>query len=178
MQGNVAVDRFACSIASSGRKKNAEAGSGFAGGGAFHFDLASQLVDDAFNDPQADAGALIAFGGEKRLEDGLQIFLRNAAARVANSHHNLIVAGLLDRQIQLTLLSDGIDGVGDEVGENLAQFAGVDRDFAFNLIVALDFDLGRLQPRTIDGANVIEQLGKLGDDRETWSRDEEPASGG
>ena len=99
MQGNVAVDRFACSIASSGRKKNAEAGSGFAGGGTFHFDLASQLVDNTFNDPQSDSCTLIAFGGKKCLEDGLQIFLRNAATRVANSHDNLIVTGLFNSQI-------------------------------------------------------------------------------
>src|SRR5579862_7602695 len=110
------------------RKKDAEHRSRLAGGGGLHFNLSADLVDDALDDPQADARTLLALSAEEWLEDGLEIFLRNSAAGVAHTHNHLVLRRPLDRQRQVALFPDSVDGVRDQVGEYLAQLAGENRN--------------------------------------------------
>ena len=51
---------------------------------ALHFNPASVLADDALNDHQSQAGALL-FGRIKRLEDALDLFGRDAAAGIRDA---------------------------------------------------------------------------------------------
>src|SRR5437899_2644044 len=65
-----------------GGKEDGEAGSGVTAGRALHFNFAADFVHDALDNPQADAGPLLALGAEERLEDNLQILWRYTATGV------------------------------------------------------------------------------------------------
>ena len=86
------------SVHFAGGKENAETGSRLARRRTLYFDSTAEFVDNAFNDPQAYACALVALGGEERFKDVLKVGLGNAASGIADLHHDLVFSGLLDGQ--------------------------------------------------------------------------------
>ena len=68
-----------------------KAESGALAGFAASADAAAMFVDDAFANGEAKAGAIF-FGGEKRFEEPLQIFLGNTHAGVGDFNEQLTLA--------------------------------------------------------------------------------------
>src|SRR5579875_174056 len=102
---------------------------GAAAGGAVHADFAGVLLDDAIGDGKtqpgaaAVAGCRLAFGGEERIVDTMDVLLGNAAAGVRNPHlHVMTVVGA---DGQRAAARHGVLGVQEQVQEHLLQLAGV-----------------------------------------------------
>ncbi len=111
------------------------------------------LGDDAAADPEAESGALFAFGGEEGLEEvGLDVF-RDSGAVVCDADdgsgdHAVAGAGGVaesggDADGDFTAGSSGLACVGDEVGEDLAEFGGeaFDVDGGGEVVVHVDAHL-------------------------------------
>src|SRR5438270_171693 len=60
--------------------------------GTLHADLAAVIVDDAAHDPKAEPGALLTFRGDEWLEDTLEHFFGDPAARVSDKDPDRIPA--------------------------------------------------------------------------------------
>ena len=91
---------------------------------AVHLDVAVMLLDDVVDDGQAQAGPLAdRLGGEERIEYLFQVLFRDAAAVVLEADGDLLAALFAaDRDPALAL--DGVDGVDEQVDEQLLQPGG------------------------------------------------------
>ena len=130
----------ACVDGGLGGEEDADGGSvsGFAGV-AGQVDGAAVLGDDAAADPEAEAGTLLALGGEEGLEEMRLHLFGNPEAVVGDDDGG---PGLLldtvdgegwlrpEAHVHLSAGASGFGGIRDEVGEDLAQLGreGVDRD--------------------------------------------------
>ena len=105
-------------------KRSAETGAGRAG-----FDGATVLAGELAADPEAEAGAGAGARGEEGLEEAIHDFGRDAAAVVANFEAGRAVV-LAQVDPDGTALGNRIDGVSEEVSDNLANLAfdGEDAD--------------------------------------------------
>lgn len=90
------------------------------------------FLDDAVSEPEAQTGTSVALGGIKGLEDASQVALLDAAAVVGDGDAGsaavrasseavgpLVAAGYV--QGQPATVVESIEGVEDEVGEELAD---------------------------------------------------------
>jgi hypothetical protein len=79
-------------------------------------------------DGEAEAGALLgAAGGEEGVEDGVADLGRHPGAGVLHHHADLSCAGD-GPDGELPSVGHGLDGVDDEVGEDLAHLPGLGHD--------------------------------------------------
>ena len=92
---------------------------------ALDFDMPTVRPDDALDDHQTQAGAFF-FGGEERLKDTIDLFLRNAAAGVRHAEPNAIgaFAGL---KRQRPPFGHRLERVFDEIDEHLLDLRRVNR---------------------------------------------------
>ena len=110
------------------RQINMEAGSHAAGEiAALGMDAAAVGLDQFAGDPQADAGADILLGGKEGVEDAVEFRGGDAAAIVLDDQAGVSGGcGDLDSDARAGDV-EGVHGVGDEVGEDLAQLVGTMR---------------------------------------------------
>src|SRR5580698_6812292 len=85
-------------------------------------------MHDLVAHPQSQAGAAGALGGKERLEYLAQMFRLNAAAGVGDREHESLatrrpMCAFAAAHQQSATAVHGIDGVGDEVVEHLANLA-------------------------------------------------------
>lgn len=102
-------------------------------------DGAAVFVDDAATNPEAEAGAILAFGGEKGLEQVWLHIFWNAGAVVGDRHGcarlELLTTSIdawclwSDADLYLATWSGRLGCVGDEVGEDLSQLSREGRYF-------------------------------------------------
>src|SRR6266699_3167137 len=82
-------------------------------------DLTAVSVHDTLRDVETEAAAMAdRFGREKRIEDPMQDFRRNARTVVDDSHHDPSTVASSVHQ-NLAAGTGGVDGVVDEVRPNL-----------------------------------------------------------
>ena len=96
------------------------------------------VSNDAVADDQAQAGARAnRFGGEERLEDAGLDFRRNAGPIIDDFHHQLIP---FDEGADADLAGpiNGIDGIVDEVGPDLVEFAAMGQDARRGAVIRPD----------------------------------------
>jgi len=106
-------------------------GGAFAGAGGVGADLDAAVVlfHELFADPEAEAGADGAFGGEEGVED---VFCRDGGDAVAVVGYGDADAAFAVDGIErgggaendAALAADGVEAIGEQVGEDLAQLAG------------------------------------------------------
>ncbi len=102
-------------------KHGVEAGGKEAG---LNGDATAVFIDEVFGDPEADACADVFFGGEEGIEDARQVFRRDAEAIVADGDGGgFVVANDFDFD-DAAGSRKCIAGVGDDVGEDLAEIVG------------------------------------------------------
>ena len=121
----------------------------------FDLDAPPMLLYDAMANGQAESGTFAYILGSKEgFKDAFAHFFGNASACVTDSDFDFIGEGKCD-QMNQTSLRHGLNGIGDEVHEDLIQFAGIAfdlRDFAIVLeqidVVQTIFQQreGRIQP--------------------------------
>jgi len=92
---------------------------------AFKLDATAVGTDDTLNDHQAQAGALL-LGGVEGLEDAVDLLLRNAAAGVSHANPDAVGA-LAGLQGERAAFGHGLQGILDEVDEDLLDLRRVDR---------------------------------------------------
>src|SRR5271156_1753591 len=81
------------------------------------------FFDQPAADPQAEAGAEILLGGEKGFEEVAEIFLGDAGTLVGDADHYIALMSFhLD--VNFSAGAAGVDGIGDKVGHDLANFTG------------------------------------------------------
>ena len=109
-------------------------------------DAASVLADDAFHDHQSETGAFF-LGGVERLENVVQLLLRNAAAGVGDADPDS-VGRLTSGRGESAAAGHGLHGILDQVDQDLFDLAGVDaREFQLAGQLFLDVDAAILQFR-------------------------------
>ncbi len=110
--------------------------------------LSLVFFDDLFRDPEAEAGAGIALGGDERLEECALDAFRDTCARVCDEDtHSLdtqaaVMGDGQDTKAERAAGGHGVDSVLDEVGDDLADLSGGAEDTLGGAEAALDADAG------------------------------------
>ena len=115
------------------------------------------VLDDPIDDRESQTRTNThALGGEARVEDALELIVRNAVAGVGEAHHGSIVLGKgLDADLPFPL--DGLNRVHHEVHEDLIELLRV-RHHRGQIAVALR-DLHTLSELVSnEGQGVVETL--------------------
>ena len=108
-------------------EREPQAKGGALAGVALQLDAAAVFAHDALHDHQAKAGALF-LGGEIGLEDAVDFFLRNAAARVGHVNPHAIGLGQRGGR-QCATVRHRLNGVFDEVHQRLLNLRGIERRY-------------------------------------------------
>ncbi len=125
--------------------------------------------------PQAEAGAALALGREKRLAQAPLHFRRNAAAVVSNGDADAANAGIApaagaaNADPQSAVRRRGLDGVGDQIREHLTHFARIDQGFFRAVVLALDAQILLHHAPAVEREDFFQQLVDVGADRAPWS---------
>ena len=95
------------------------------------------FLDEFAGDPKAEAGAGIFLRGEEGFEDVVEMLGRDAEAGVSDgdAHADARWIAGINRGPRLNAdggpVCAGVKAVGQEIGENLTQLAGVAEDLSF-----------------------------------------------
>ena len=92
---------------------------------ALELNAAAMGADDALNDHQAQAGAFL-LGGEKGVEDAVELFLGDAAAGVGHADPDAVSA-FTRLEGEGAAFAHGLHGVFDEIDQHLLDLGGVKR---------------------------------------------------
>ena len=92
-------------------------------------DPAFVVPDDFEADPEAEAGSGGGLGGEEGFEEAALGGFAHAAAIVGDGDAEAVAAGLpvmgaAGAEADVAVAAEGVEGVADEVGEDLAHVAG------------------------------------------------------
>jgi len=124
---------------------------------AFDGNAAAIFFDDLFGDPEADAGAGFFFRAEEGIEDARKVGRGNAGAVIFDVEIGIASlftnedgdAGLGYRSV------NGVGGVGEKIGDDLAKFVRRDRDLNAGVVVLFDADIVGVEAMLQDGDDVI-----------------------
>src|SRR5215472_9807091 len=98
-------------------------------------------------DPQAQTRALFRFRCKEGFEDPLADFTRNSWTIIgyhdanARTSRPAQVAPGSNMDMDFSILPDGLNGIGNKVGKELAQFNREARNISAELITAFHFDV-------------------------------------
>lgn len=125
-------------------------------------------LDDFLRDPEAEAGAGDALGGEERFEDAPEGFGGDAGAIVGDGDADAGAAGFPVVRGEFaegdaTAFAEGVDGVADEVGEDLSDFALVRHDEGDGAEVADEFDLLTAEAGIKQGEDGVDEFVDVGE---------------
>ena len=136
---------------------------------AAHTQGAAVLVDDVLRDPEAEPGAGGLLGGEEGFVEVAKRGGRHAGAGVGDGETNsgaaaARVAGLADSNEKSArrVFDHGVNGVADEVGDDLAELAGEDEDAFMPAVLSLDVDLCRTDAALVEGKDGIDEIADPG----------------
>src|SRR5581483_3897195 len=134
----------------------------FGVGGAFDPDFAAVALDELLCHEQADAGADGHAGGEEGVEDFVQVLLGNPHAVVFDGEEDAGTGCLdvRDAEAETAAVAHGVDGVGEQVGDDLHHLAAAKYDFGFRVDAAVDLDAVGEAAGSVDGERVLGELGK------------------
>jgi len=121
-------------------------------------------VDDFVADPEAEAGAVEAFGGEEGFEDAGAGFGGDADAGVGEGEGEAGAAGapvgcFAAAKEEAASGGHGIDGVGDEVVEDLTDVAFEAGDLAVGALAFFDGDGGVAEAAFVEAEDGGEEVG-------------------
>ena len=139
-------------------------GSGLAGtAGAADAEGAVVAVEDLAAHPEAEAGAVVALGAEEGFEHALLGFGVDAAAVIGYGEEEAFAAGgpvgsLAAADEESAAGGHGVDGVGDEAGEDVADVGFVALDEIFGALAFFDVDAGVAQAGFIDVEGEGEEI--------------------
>ena len=122
---------------------------------ALHGDFASVLVDDAFGDPEAEAGSSDFLAGVEGLEKVLAHLGEEARASVADGDAETVLmaagaAGGAQANVEFASLGHGVVGIAKEVVEDLAQVALKDHGFRGFAKPEMDVDFACSEARRVE----------------------------
>lgn len=143
------------------RKKEVEDGAALLA--ATNGEATAVAVDDVLGDPEAKAGAGQLASGEEGVEYLLDDLGRHAVARVGEDEADATSAGdgvgnVVGAKSDAAAGSHGIDGVCDEIAEDLANFALEAVKGGRSDISAVDGDAGVGEPALVEGGDGVEEL--------------------
>jgi len=124
---------------------------------------ATMAVDDFFADPETQAGAGDALGGEEGLEDAVEGFRGNACTGVGNREHKTALAGGPMRGFAAAekeapgVRCHGIKGVAEEIADDLADFSFKTANESCGAIAAVNVNAGVDGASLVNGEDAIEQ---------------------
>jgi len=154
-----------------GRQEDAEDGAVALGcNRGAELDFASIALDDGACDPEAEAGATLAFGGKEGLAETALDFRGDTASGVTDGNadpaHTGIgpVASAANADAQAAVGQRGFDRVGDEVGEDLAHLARVDDSLNGAIVLALDAKILFHDAATVEREDLLEEGVDVGAD--------------
>src|SRR5581483_5415174 len=112
-----------------------------------------------FDDPEANSGTHISLGGEERLEHFGKVVLPNSGAAVGELDLNAIrVEPSSGVDAENTALRHGVDGIGDDVGEDLHHLASAGKEGGMIVKAAIGGDVRRCKFALIDGEHVLDDI--------------------
>ena len=152
------------------RKKSGEDGAAGAGtDAASDADGAPVASDDALGDPQSESVADVLLGSEEGVEDFGDGFLGDSGAGVGQSYYGagaLVPAhgrGGPDSYRESAVPGCGVDGVGDLVGEDLAELSFETPDFEFATVLPSKGEALGLDLATVEEEKLVENGGEADD---------------
>ena len=121
-----------------GKEDGDDGAVGFGRGAGLDADLAAVAFNELLGDKEADPGSDGASGSKEGFEDVGEILFGDAAAVVGDGEQDagFLLASVLDGDAQVSAGGQGVDGVGEEVGDNLHDlaFAKNDRGGGFDML--------------------------------------------
>ena len=135
--------------------------------GAAEGEAALVAVDDAGGDPEAEAGAVEILGGVKGLEEAGADGGRHAVAGVGDGDADAgaalgvvggVVRGVVGADDEAASLTHGVDGIGDEVVEDLADVVFEAEDRGGGSVGGLDIDAGVGEAALIEVEDGVDQF--------------------
>ena len=126
-------------------------------------EAALMAVDDFVADPEAEAGAAEAFGGEEGFEDAGAGLGRHADASVGDGEDQAAavgapVGGLAAAHQEAATGGHCIDGVGDEIVEDLADVAFEAGDWVGGAFAPVDGDGGVAETAFVEAEDGGEEF--------------------
>ena len=120
-------------------------------------------LHDFFADPEAEAGAGDALGGEEGVEDAGLDFGAHAGGVVGDGDGDAGLAGapvggFAFAHEEAAAAGHDVEGIADEVGDDLADFSVEAMNFAAGAAAALDADAGVVDTALIDGENGVGEV--------------------
>jgi hypothetical protein len=142
-----------------------EGGAGGSGAlGAADAEATAVALDDLLADPEAEAGAVESLGAEEGLEDARGGCGGHAGAVVCNGDDETLDAGVVvagfsaAEQDAAAVGAHRVDGVAEEVADDLADFSFVAEDGAARVVAYLDGDVGVDEAALVDAEDLAEEL--------------------
>src|SRR6185437_12831686 len=124
---------------------------------------AAVLADNALGDPKAEPCALAGLSGEEGFEDAIADGIWNSGAVVGDGDTGsggLVDAG--DADVDLAAGGrHGVDGIYDQVCEDLPELAGPSDDAGVGLITGEDVDGTLLQCGLLQLQDTVQQVGEI-----------------
>ena len=137
--------------------------------GAAEGEAAVVAVDDAGGDPEAEAGAVEILGGVEGLEEAGADGGRHAVAGVGDGDADAatafgelggVVGGVVGADAEeATALAHGVDGVGDEVVEDLTNVVFKAEDGGVGGVGGLDVDAGVGEAAVVEVEDGVDEIG-------------------
>src|SRR6185312_4307958 len=121
----------------------------------FYTDGAPVSAHDLGTDPQPEASPGIPLGADKRLEECVSDLRANAGSGITDSHAHsrprsiVVFPGAGHTDFESTAAPDGIEGIGDQIPDHLAQFSGLAKNRCTFPKISFNRNFGSGQPRPI-----------------------------
>ena len=138
--------------------------------GAAEDEAAVVAVDDAGGDPKAEAGPVEVLGGVEGLEEACANWGRHAVAGVGDGDADAatafgelggVVGGVVGPDAkEATTLAHGVEGVGDQVIEDLTNVVFKAEDGGVGGVGGVDVDAGVGEAAVIEVEDGVDEIGR------------------
>jgi len=136
--------------------------------GASEGEATVMAVDDADGDPKPEAGSVEVLGGVERLEEAAPHGGRHAVTGVGDGDADAmaavgvpggVVRGIVGADEKAASLSHSVDGVGDEVVEDLANIVFEAEDGGAGGVCGVDVDAGVGEAAVVEVEDCTDKIG-------------------